>query len=585
MSIFDFLRGEFIDVIHWTDDTRDTIVWRFEREGHAIKYGAKLTVREGQAAVFVHEGQLADTFGPGLYELETNNMPILTTLQHWDHGFKSPFLSEIYFVNTRRFTDLKWGTRNPITCRDPEFGMVRLRAYGTYTMRVADPAKFLTEIVGTDGEFTTEEIEFQIRNIIVTHFSQIIATSGIPVLDMAGNTLDLAKLVHDPDRADGRGVRAGAAGLLHREHLAARRGRDRARQAHRHRHRRRSLEVHRVQRRRGDDQGRGQSRRRRRPRRGARRRHGHGDGRADGARSGPWGAAPAGAAPPPAGAATPAPPPGRRSAGTSRSDGQATGPYTRDELGRMAAEGAITPDSYLWTPGGPDWRRGKRRDRARRPLQRAAAAARRLPEARMELGPVDKPRRGKPGAAPLPLPDLRLGPALRAGRRAAAVRRTAATRRRSRRRGARSPSSICAPSSGTRCPPRRWRKRASSQCPSCGAQIEFDADAARPGMPVLRLADRHRHRRQPPDQAAGAAAVPARRGAGARGDEPLARAALVRAERPQGIRPRRPRDAGDVRPLLDLRRRDRRPSTPASAARSTTRPARSASWSTAAARR
>ena len=107
VAIFDFLRGEFIDVIHWTDDTRDTIVWRFERQGHAIKYGAKLTVREGQAAVFVHEGQLADTFGPGLYGLETNNMPILTTLQHWDHGFQSPFKSEIYFVNTRNFTDLK----------------------------------------------------------------------------------------------------------------------------------------------------------------------------------------------------------------------------------------------------------------------------------------------------------------------------------------------------------------------------------------------------------------------------------------------------------------------------------------------
>ena len=196
MSIFDFLRGEFIDVIHWVDDTRDTIVWRFERQGHAIKYGAKLTVREGQAAVFVHEGQIADTFGPGLYELETNNLPLLTTLQHWDHGFQSPFKSEIYFVNTRNFTDLKWGTRNPITCRDKDFGMVRLRAYGTYTMRVTEPAKFLTEIVGTDGDFTTSEIEFQIRNIIVTHFSQIIATSGIPVLDMAGNTIDLAKIVH-----------------------------------------------------------------------------------------------------------------------------------------------------------------------------------------------------------------------------------------------------------------------------------------------------------------------------------------------------------------------------------------------------
>ena len=112
--------------------------------------------------------------------LETNNMPIMTTLQHWDHGFNSPFKSEVYFVNTTRFNDFKWGTKNPIMCRDPEFGVVRLRAFGTYTMRVKDPAKFLIEIVGTDGEFTTEEIEFQIRNIIVTHFSQIIALEVEP---------------------------------------------------------------------------------------------------------------------------------------------------------------------------------------------------------------------------------------------------------------------------------------------------------------------------------------------------------------------------------------------------------------------
>ena len=195
MGIFDFLTGEFIDVIHWTDDTRDTMVWRFEREGHAIKYGAKLTVREGQAAVFVHEGQLADVFTPGLYMLETNNMPILTTLQHWDHGFKSPFKSEIYFVNTTRFTDLKWGTKNPIVTRDPEFGPVRLRAFGTYTVKVVDPGKFLTEIVGTDGEFTMDEISYQVRNIIVQSFSRIIASSNIPVLDMAANTVELGKLV------------------------------------------------------------------------------------------------------------------------------------------------------------------------------------------------------------------------------------------------------------------------------------------------------------------------------------------------------------------------------------------------------
>lgn len=193
--VFDFLRGEFIDVISWLDDTRDTMVWRFERRGQAIKYGAKLTVREGQAAVFIHEGQLADVFGPGLYQLETNNMPILTTLQHWDHGFQSPFKSEIYFVSTTRFNDQKWGTKNPIMARDPEFGPVRLRAFGTYSMRVADPGKFMTEIVGTDGEFTADEISVQIRNIIVQAASQVLAGSQIPVLDMAANTEDLGKLI------------------------------------------------------------------------------------------------------------------------------------------------------------------------------------------------------------------------------------------------------------------------------------------------------------------------------------------------------------------------------------------------------
>ncbi|MEO1548899.1 MAG: SPFH domain-containing protein [Pseudomonadota bacterium] len=195
MPIFDFLKGQFIDVIHWTDDSSDTLVWRFEREGHEIKYGAKLTVREGQSAVFVHEGQLADVFTPGLYMLETNNMPILTTLQHWDHGFKSPFKSEIYYVNTTRFQNLKWGTKNPIMLRDPEFGPIRLRAYGTYSILIKDPGRFLVENEGTDGEFTTDEISYQIRNIIVSRFTSAIAQSGIPVLDMAANTEDLGKLL------------------------------------------------------------------------------------------------------------------------------------------------------------------------------------------------------------------------------------------------------------------------------------------------------------------------------------------------------------------------------------------------------
>ncbi|WP_284265769.1 SPFH domain-containing protein [Roseicyclus amphidinii] len=195
MPFMDFLKGQFIDVIEWTDDSRDTMVYRFERYGHEIKYGAKLTVREGQVAVFIHEGQLADIFTPGLYMLETNNMPIMTSLQHWDHGFASPFKSEIYFVNTNRFTDLKWGTKNPIMLRDPEFGPTRIRAFGTYTVKVADAGRFMTEIVGTDGEFTTDEVTFQIRNIIVQQFSQVVAGSGIPVLDMAANTGEFGKLV------------------------------------------------------------------------------------------------------------------------------------------------------------------------------------------------------------------------------------------------------------------------------------------------------------------------------------------------------------------------------------------------------
>ncbi len=195
--VFDFLKGEFIDVISWLDDTRDTMVWRFDRRGQAIKYGAKLTVREGQSAVFIHEGQLADVFGPGLYMLETNNMPIMTTLQHWDHLFDSPFKSEVYFINTTRFNDQKWGTKNPIMTRDPEFGPVRIRAFGTYSMRVTDPGKFMTEIVGTDGEFTADEITFQLRNVILQEMSRTLAKSDIPVLDMAANTGDLAKTVND----------------------------------------------------------------------------------------------------------------------------------------------------------------------------------------------------------------------------------------------------------------------------------------------------------------------------------------------------------------------------------------------------
>ncbi|MDT3438132.1 SPFH domain-containing protein [Pseudofrankia sp. BMG5.37] len=181
----DRVRGEFIDIIEWTDDSRDTIVWRFPRYENEIKMGAKLTVRESQAAVFVNEGQVADAFGPGMYTLETQNMPILSTLKGWKYGFHSPFKAEVYFVNTRQFTDLKWGTQNPVIVRDAEFGMVRLRAFGAYSIRVVDPPALLRELAGTDPQFRTEEVSEFLRQLIVGRLGNALATSGVPVLDIA----------------------------------------------------------------------------------------------------------------------------------------------------------------------------------------------------------------------------------------------------------------------------------------------------------------------------------------------------------------------------------------------------------------
>jgi len=195
MGLWDKLFGEFVDVIEWTDSSVDTMVYRFQRYGNEIKFGAKLTVRESQVAVFVSEGEIADVLGPGLYELETKNLPILSTLQHWYHGFESPFKAEVYFFNMRQFVDLKWGTKNPIMMRDKEFSMVRLRTFGTYNIRINDPAKFIREIVGTDGHFTIDEISSQLRNLIVTRYTDILGSSDIPVLDLAGNQGQLGELL------------------------------------------------------------------------------------------------------------------------------------------------------------------------------------------------------------------------------------------------------------------------------------------------------------------------------------------------------------------------------------------------------
>ncbi|MCH2207531.1 MAG: SPFH domain-containing protein [Lentisphaerales bacterium] len=185
MGLWDKLKGEFVDIIEWLDDSRDILAYRFERYGNEIKNGAKLTVREGQVAVFIHEGQLADVFQPGMYTLETANMPILSTLLGWKHGFESPFKAEIIYVNTRQLIDHKWGTKNPIMLRDADFGPIRLRAFGTYAIKVKDAGIFVKEIVGTDGEFTSDELVNQLRNIIVARFTDKLGESKIPALDLA----------------------------------------------------------------------------------------------------------------------------------------------------------------------------------------------------------------------------------------------------------------------------------------------------------------------------------------------------------------------------------------------------------------
>ena len=197
MGLFDKLKGEFVDILEWTDDSKDTMVYRFERYGNEIKYGAKLVVRESQIAVFINMGQLADVFQPGMYELETDNLPILSTLKGWKHGFNSPFKAEVYFVTTKRFTDLKWGTKNPVMLRDPEFGPLRLRAFGSYSIKIIEPAKFIKEIAGTDGHFTMDEIMDEFRNIFVSKFSDALGESKIPALDLAASYNELGKLMVD----------------------------------------------------------------------------------------------------------------------------------------------------------------------------------------------------------------------------------------------------------------------------------------------------------------------------------------------------------------------------------------------------
>ncbi len=198
MDIWKKLTGELIDIVEWLDKTTDTLVYRFERHNNEIKNGAKLIVRESQAAVFVNEGQIADIFKlAGTFDLRTQNLPILSTLKGWKYGFESPFKAEVYFVSLRQFTNNKWGTMNPIMLRDPEFGPVRLRAFGTYAMRVKDPAAFIREIVGTDGRFTVDEVSNQLRNVIVSNLGDALGESKLSIMDMSARYKEMGDFLRD----------------------------------------------------------------------------------------------------------------------------------------------------------------------------------------------------------------------------------------------------------------------------------------------------------------------------------------------------------------------------------------------------
>ncbi|MBX3299480.1 MAG: SPFH domain-containing protein [Acidobacteria bacterium] len=206
MSIFDKVKeaamNQFIEVIEWLDNTGDTMVYRFPVAGQEIKNGAQLIVRESQAAVFVYEGQVADVFTPGKYTIDGGNTPILSKLGAWKFGFNSPFKSEVYFVNTKQFTDMKWGTSNPVMLRDADFGIVRLRAFGGYSLTIKDPSEFIKQIAGTNAQFSTDDIEGQLKRAIVTEFSDALGELKIPALDLASQYKEIGEQIRGQINGD-----------------------------------------------------------------------------------------------------------------------------------------------------------------------------------------------------------------------------------------------------------------------------------------------------------------------------------------------------------------------------------------------
>jgi membrane protease subunit (stomatin/prohibitin family) len=197
MALMDFIKKQFIDVIHWTEEGDDVLAYRYPMQDFEIQYGAQLTVRNSQMAVFVNEGQVADVFSAGLHKLTTQTLPVLTNLKNWDKLFESPFKSEVYFYSTRLRLDRKWGTPNPITIRDKDFGMVRMRAFGIYSYKLTDPEKFYREISGTRETYLVDDLDGQLRNLVIATMTDLFGESGVPFIDMAANQVEFGKAMRE----------------------------------------------------------------------------------------------------------------------------------------------------------------------------------------------------------------------------------------------------------------------------------------------------------------------------------------------------------------------------------------------------
>ena len=202
MALMDFIKKQFIDILEWTESSDGTLAWRYPMADNEIQYGGSLTVRESQMAVFVNEGKVADVFGPGMYKLTTQTLPVLTYLKNWDKLFQSPFKSDVYFFSTRQQLDRRWGTAQPVTIRDKDFGAVRLRAFGNYAYRVVDPKLLHTEVSGTRDRYTVEDLDGQLRGLMLQHISDAVAQSGVPFLDLAANQIEFAKQLKDATAAE-----------------------------------------------------------------------------------------------------------------------------------------------------------------------------------------------------------------------------------------------------------------------------------------------------------------------------------------------------------------------------------------------